>query len=666
MRVLETVLGEPGAERVLALVDEAVAAGFLESLEDGTGSCRFTHALLEEAIYGVTPVAERALLHAQIAAALESEYADSCDDHAEELARQLSGALGAADAGKLAYYHRVAGERALSTYAFPEAEAHFQAAIAALPFFSCAPVHADLLFGLGKAKRRLGDQEGAAEALTRAFALYIQAGATEKARTLAAYPWGAFARSRDIRAVPEMYTAALEIAEKDTLNEAYILVNVVESSYYGGDERLQRDRLLRALDIAQRRNATELSVRILSCLMGVMELMVDGQAAPTYANMAMDLAGQLKNPAVTCLAAQCVCRRDRILNVPVEEYRKHAQDHLNAAAVLRDRLLMEDAHHECMQAAWVVADWKEMRRHVDAMSGLVGNSERNVFVRCRRASIELETGRIAEAKAELQRAVEIAAGPSVSRHERVALSAYLARYSWWLDESLWLSVAEAYALDARRLSASEPRTAYYAAQTLAMIAIIRGDRNAAQQWYQVFTRNSDDNNPRERCLIPAALAMTAGMKDAAIRHLEEGLQDTERRGNLYSRRWILYYLADVLLERNRPGDLQRALSVLEELLQIAERTGSVLVRDRATLLQAQVREALSPRNKARRSDDLTPRELEVLGLIVRGYTNSEIAEALFISPATAATHAYRILHKTGMANRAEVTAWAIRNGVVEA
>lgn len=56
----------------------------------------------------------------------------------------------------------------------------------------------------------------------------------------------------------------------------------------------------------------------------------------------------------------------------------------------------------------------------------------------------------------------------------------------------------------------------------------------------------------------------------------------------------------------------------------------------------------------------TPRELEVVRLIVRGYTNSEIAERLFISRKTAATHVSNILSKTGFERRTQVATWAVQ------
>jgi DNA-binding CsgD family transcriptional regulator len=62
--------------------------------------------------------------------------------------------------------------------------------------------------------------------------------------------------------------------------------------------------------------------------------------------------------------------------------------------------------------------------------------------------------------------------------------------------------------------------------------------------------------------------------------------------------------------------------------------------------------------------DLSARELEVVGLLVEGLTNAEIAERLYIARKTAAVHVSNILTKLGLRSRGEVAAWAVRTGVV--
>jgi DNA-binding NarL/FixJ family response regulator len=56
---------------------------------------------------------------------------------------------------------------------------------------------------------------------------------------------------------------------------------------------------------------------------------------------------------------------------------------------------------------------------------------------------------------------------------------------------------------------------------------------------------------------------------------------------------------------------------------------------------------------------LTEREQEVVGLIVRGCTNREIAEELVIAEGTAVRHVANILNKLNMKSRAQVAVWAV-------
>jgi DNA-binding NarL/FixJ family response regulator len=61
---------------------------------------------------------------------------------------------------------------------------------------------------------------------------------------------------------------------------------------------------------------------------------------------------------------------------------------------------------------------------------------------------------------------------------------------------------------------------------------------------------------------------------------------------------------------------------------------------------------------------LSERELEVLKLIVQGYTNSEIAEKLFASVRTIETRRKKLLHKTKASNTAMLIHFATVNGLV--
>jgi DNA-binding CsgD family transcriptional regulator len=63
---------------------------------------------------------------------------------------------------------------------------------------------------------------------------------------------------------------------------------------------------------------------------------------------------------------------------------------------------------------------------------------------------------------------------------------------------------------------------------------------------------------------------------------------------------------------------------------------------------------------------LTPREIEVLGLIARGAATGDVASRLGISRKTAGTHIERIYAKTGASNRSTATLFALRSGLLGA
>jgi two-component system, NarL family, response regulator LiaR len=83
---------------------------------------------------------------------------------------------------------------------------------------------------------------------------------------------------------------------------------------------------------------------------------------------------------------------------------------------------------------------------------------------------------------------------------------------------------------------------------------------------------------------------------------------------------------------------------------------------RSTLAAEAVQALVQPdASAAAPGEPLTPREREVLGLMVKGMTNPEIADQLVVSRATAKAHVSNVLAKLGASNRAEAVALALQN-----
>ncbi|MYU22524.1 response regulator transcription factor [Streptomyces sp. SID8352] len=63
---------------------------------------------------------------------------------------------------------------------------------------------------------------------------------------------------------------------------------------------------------------------------------------------------------------------------------------------------------------------------------------------------------------------------------------------------------------------------------------------------------------------------------------------------------------------------------------------------------------------------ITRRERDVLELIIRGYSNAEISEALFLSESTVKSHVQRMLDKLALRNRVHAVIYAYEKGIVRA
>jgi len=132
-------------------------------------------------------------------------------------------------------------------------------------------------------------------------------------------------------------------------------------------------------------------------------------------------------------------------------------------------------------------------------------------------------------------------------------------------------------------------------------------------------------------------------------------------GNVYAVARCQWRLAEALAGA---GDREQATVAARAAHATATRLGSAPLREALEALARRGRLDLGVDLPGQRAlAGLTPRELEVLRLLVEGRSNRQIAEQLFISGKTASVHVTNLLAKLGVHSRLEAAALARRFGL---
>jgi predicted ATPase/DNA-binding NarL/FixJ family response regulator len=189
--------------------------------------------------------------------------------------------------------------------------------------------------------------------------------------------------------------------------------------------------------------------------------------------------------------------------------------------------------------------------------------------------------------------------------------------------------------------------------TLARLAAARGEWAAAEQHAQAHLDVCVEDNHRRDLpdLLDALAEIAAGLesREEAVRVLAAA---GRARAELGTVRWRPEHDHWAALE----ASLRERLG--EQAFEAAWKQGADLNTDEAI---AWIRRARGSRKRPPGGwESITPTELEVVRHVAAGLTNPQIAERMFISPATVKVHVAHIFQKLDINNRAELTAMAVR------
>ena len=647
-RVLGTVSagGRYVADALLATVaplDEADLYGALrEAVEhhllvvDSGRGYAFRHVLARDAVYEDILPGERVRLHAAYGEALSAAPELAGGEAPAMLARHwyaahdLPRALGAS----------VEAGRATAGYAPAEAQRHYERALELWPQVAdaeerCGLDHVELLRLAAEAAYHARNWERGVSLLDEALAqpgrvrvpLLVLRGTTLR-------EWG-----RSDAAIATLRDAVAAVGPGDSGETRALALNVLAATYG------------RVGDMEQAEATVE---RALTAARGAGASLQEAQALATLGSVRAYWGRSPDEGLEALREARDIARRigDQPLAVRVS---------IN----LSDVLTLQGRYAEAVEVA---AAGRELTERTGMTRSL------GVYLVANEAEALLQLGRWDEAEALL-----MGKGPAIAEFE-----ARLALLRGRVDDAARAVQAAVRELGDRR----EPQERQAVAYVEAAVAHARGDATAAR----AIVARELTGDPAEALLRYEWPLIAIGLRVEA-----DGTPDPERVGALEARADALpattphdraqkaLAAAEAARARAEPGAQEWAAAVgaareagephtlAYALLRAAEagdkQTGpegaGLAERLGAAPLAALARKVGAvPVGRADDGFGLTEREREVLALVAEGRSNTQVAQALFISPKTASVHVSNILAKLGVASRGEAAALAHRSGLI--
>jgi tetratricopeptide (TPR) repeat protein len=531
------------------------------------GRYQFTHALIQETLSEELTLTRRVRLHARIAETLEQLYGDSAEAHAAELVHHFAEAQTVLGTDRLAHYSVIAGGRALSAYAWEEAQVHFQRALAVKEANNVDSETAELLSGLGKAQVAMGlIAEGEAN-LSRAFDFYVESGDPAHAVAIADHPYA----MPLLRLLPGLLSHALELVTPESLQAGRVLCNhgicvgTTRNGYLAAQEAFGR-----ALAIARREHDQSLEMRVLSSSANIDGMHLRWTESLDKSLQAIELASLVDEP-VFKIRGHFWAGNSLLCGLgDVAGARSQFSQMLTDAEQLRDRTWIPQALLLQISTFSLVGDWENALEHSDRY---ITRFPDDASALAQRSLMEYELGNPSQGQHYLER--QLQAIQAVTDAQAILYLNFINLTDQFTGlERLEESRERAQAM----LSPSQnyPAAQATARFALGLLAVHSGDGPAASEHYEYLVPHRGSvlwHVDRVVDRLLGLLSQTMGNLDQATVHFEESLDFCRKAGYRPELAWTCCDYADALRERDAEGDCAKAVSLLDESLSISIELG---------------------------------------------------------------------------------------------
>lgn len=659
--------------KIMDAVDEAIASALIEEVEHGAGKFRFGHAIIQQALAAELSTTLKIRLHARIAETLERMQGNGTGTRLGELVRHFSEAEALLGSDKLVKYLILAGEQALSTYAYEEALEYFRHALNAKGESQADDQLASILFGLGRAQvatAQRHEMQNAVETLTRAFNYYEKTGDVETALQVAEYPVMA---TTGITGITHLISRALVLAGLDSHRSGRLLGRYIRATALEQGEYDQANEAYkRAIEIARRERDIALEVHASADAGSVDGYYLELTRGLEKCLRAIDLAAHVRRPDLESTALNWAATILLVTGRPVRA-RHYAEACLANAEKLRDGYRIAGAIDNLEDLARLEGDWDLARELSDYGLRITPRDGRLLAFR---AVLEYDAGVVDQGDVFYARLIEAIEGREIGPtllNTCAALCLPIISEITSTDDH-----SDIGRLAAERVIGSPeapPGLLLSARAGRALTALSQNDVATAESLYERLLPHSGIMVYGGVTAVDRILGLLAGLTgraDEANTHFAAAAHLCQRAGYRPEYAWNAYSWASVLAgaytdesgpSKRTPGNADKALTLLDEAFDISLELGMGPLATKSSDLIDSIRNQMT--HVAEYPDGLTRREVEVLRVLAQGKTNPEIGEELFISLNTVTRHLSHIYTKTGAANRVEAAIYAANHGLVE-